>query len=304
LSTSASWTNQSVYTYCNLSGAGAIAGIGVDAGGNAYVTYAAGGAPYFAEIARGSADSVTPCNGLGGFHGPVAFGVSANAGGAVAANSSTVFFVNHTLTPSPAANDEVDVATFGLGSFSPIPIPPVAGVSNGLAGADVDPTDGSLWVVARYTNLVYHISGTPGVTSSYGVDNGGAGYALASGCSPDGIVDDGSKLYVSCSGSTVTFVLTPNGTNAPTVTSISTAAGAGGITNWQDIAIGPDGYLWLQTSATTIAKFDRTAGGSALATLSTGGVLDGMVAGGDGDLWLGDPTGSGSVHRLGSGVGP
>jgi hypothetical protein len=295
------WTGASVNTYCHLNTASFTEGVGVDTAGNVYVSFFDTVHSLIAEVPRGFANAVLPCSLTGG---PLIFGASGNSGGAVAVSPSTIFFVNHQTTGLPLVDEEVDVETPGLTSSNQLIIqPPNALTSRGLAGAAIDPTDGSLWVAGHFSDEVLHIVGTPGVPSSYAVVTGnGAGYALG-GCMPDGIVSDGIFLYVSCSAAAKTKVITPNGSNPPTIATLNTVTASGSVANWNDIAIGPDGYLWILNSSSSIEKFNRTTG-TLLVSIPGGANLADLVIGGDGDLWLANGLIGSNVYRFAQGVGP
>lgn len=290
------WAGQSVNTYCHLNTATNTEGIGVDTAGNAYVSFFDGSHSYYTEVPHGFANAVVPCSTVAG---PFIFGASGNLGGAVAVSPSTIFFVNHLATSTPANDEEVDIVTPGLTSSAQLLIPPPGIIARGLAGAAVDPTDGSLWVAGHFTDEILHITGTPGVPTSYAL----AGSYPLGGCNPDGIVSDGVYLYVSCSSSGNTKIVTPNGTSAPTINTIGTIAGIGSVTSWNDIAIGPDGYLWILNNNSSIEKFNR-ATGIFLLSIVGGSHLTDLVVGGDGDLWLANNLANSNVYRFAQGVGP
>ena len=287
------WTSIGSNSYCSVPNASVIKGIANAPDGTFYASYIASGLPTIARIPLGSANA--PCTFSGG---PVSFPIVTNTGGKIVVGSQTIFAVNHTTTTLPLATEEVMILSTDLSQHASYTFPPGSTSSNGLAGAIIDPVAGesSFFVVARFTDTVFHLTGTPGSPTSYIV----AGQRTLPNCHPNDIVADRTLLYISCANFAKIMTIDPTNFSATPVT-LTANTGTGSIAAPDDLALGPDGYLWLLTPGNTVQKYSRTG---TLQGSIAGTSLTAVQTGNDGELWFAESDANACFERLAQGTGP
>ena len=290
--TSSNWAPIASNSYCAVPNASVIEGIANAPDGTFYASYLVSGHPTIARIPLGVSNG--PCTISGG---PVAFPITNNTAGKIVVGSQTIFAVNHTTTAGPPVSEEVMILSTDLSQHAAVTISPGATSSNGLAGAVIDPVLGesSFFVVARFTDTVFHFTGTPGSPTSYVVTQ-----RTLPNCHPNDIVADHTLLYISCANFANIMTIDPTNFNATPVT-LAANTGTGSVAAPDDLALGPDGYLWLLTPGNIVQKYSRTG---ALQGSIAGTALTAVQTGNDGEIWFAESDANASFERLAQGTGP